>query len=81
LSQGSDRPAPVALDCCGNCQHYRGQRCWNQASPLFGFKVAPEGYCPVFEPLQSEASSSPPFSNLKPQDLEEPNSDDNPDLN
>ncbi|WP_348250489.1 MBL fold metallo-hydrolase [Stenomitos frigidus] len=38
--------------CCGNCRHYRGQRCWNQLSPLFEFKVAPEGFCPVFEPLQ-----------------------------
>lgn len=38
--------------CCGNCRHYRGQRCWNQRSPLFEFKVAPEGFCPVFEPMQ-----------------------------
>ncbi len=36
--------------CCGNCRHYRGQRCWNQASPLFEFKVTPDGFCPVFEP-------------------------------
>jgi Cft2 family RNA processing exonuclease len=50
LAQGSDRPLPVDLACCGNCRHQRGQRCWNQASPLFGFKVTPEGYCPVFEP-------------------------------
>ena len=82
LTQGSDRPAPMAIDCCGNCQHYRGQRCWNQVSPLFGFKVAPEGYCPVFEPIQSEASSSPsPFSNMPPQDAEPPTDDDAPDLN
>ena len=50
LAQGSDRPLPVDLACCANCRHQRGQRCWNQASPLFGFKVTPEGYCPVFEP-------------------------------
>lgn len=50
LAQGSDRPLPENLACCGNCRHQRGQRCWNQASPLFGFKVTPEGYCPVFEP-------------------------------
>lgn len=49
LSHGSDR-LPADLACCGNCRHQRGQRCWNQASPLFGFKVTPEGYCPVFEP-------------------------------
>lgn len=40
---------PAELACCGNCRHQRGQRCCNQASPLFGFKVTPDGYCPVFE--------------------------------
>ncbi len=39
------------LNCCGSCKFHRGQRCWNQASPLFGFKVTPEGYCPVYERL------------------------------
>jgi Cft2 family RNA processing exonuclease len=34
---------------CANCRHYRGQRCWNQRSTLYGFKVTPDGYCPVFE--------------------------------
>ncbi|MGF1588875.1 MAG: MBL fold metallo-hydrolase [Pleurocapsa sp.] len=37
------------LDCCNRCLHYHNQRCWNQFSPLYGFKVVPEGYCPVFE--------------------------------
>ncbi|HEY9770155.1 MAG TPA: MBL fold metallo-hydrolase [Coleofasciculaceae cyanobacterium] len=37
------------LDCCNRCLHYNNQRCWNQFSPLYGFKVVPEGYCPVFE--------------------------------
>ena len=40
-------------NCCGNCRHYRGQRCWNQRSPLFEFKVTPDGFCPVFEPAQT----------------------------
>lgn len=40
---------------CFTCRHYRGQRCWNPASPLFEFKVTPDGYCPVFEPTQSAA--------------------------
>nr|WP_242072309.1 MBL fold metallo-hydrolase [Microcoleus sp. FACHB-68] len=53
LSQASERDVPVDIECCGNCRHYRGQRCWNQASPLFGFKVTSDGYCPVFEPVQS----------------------------
>lgn len=37
------------LDCCNRCQHYSNQRCWNKFSPLYGFRVIPEGYCPVFE--------------------------------
>jgi hypothetical protein len=37
------------LDCCNRCLYYQNQHCWNQASPLYGFKVIPEGYCPVFE--------------------------------
>jgi len=49
LTQGSDR-VPSDLACCGNCRHLRGQRCRNPASPLFDFKVTPDGYCPVFEP-------------------------------
>nr|WP_254030549.1 MBL fold metallo-hydrolase [Planktothrix agardhii] len=52
LSQGSDRPIPRDLDCCGNCQYYRGQRCWNQSSALYGFKVTSDGYCPMFESIE-----------------------------
>lgn len=51
LARGSDRAIPPDLDCCGNCQFYRGQRCWNPVSALYGFKVTPEGYCPVFEAI------------------------------
>ncbi|GAB4381302.1 MAG: MBL fold metallo-hydrolase [Elainellaceae cyanobacterium] len=50
LNQTHESVSPMVLECCENCRHCRGQRCWNQASPLFGFKVTPEGYCPVFEP-------------------------------
>lgn len=42
------------LDCCGRCSYYSNQHCWNRFSPLYGFKVIPEGYCPVFEAEQSE---------------------------
>jgi len=49
--QGSDRTRTVNIECCGNCQHYRGQRCWNQSSALFAFKVTPDGYCPLFEAI------------------------------
>jgi len=51
LSQSSESTLPSDVECCENCLHFRGQRCWNQASPLFGFKVTPEGYCPSFEAL------------------------------
>lgn len=51
LGQSSDARVPPGVDCCGNCLYYRGQRCWNQASPLFGFKVTPDGYCPAFEAI------------------------------
>lgn len=49
LNQSDKRLIPADLECCGVCRFQRSQRCWNQASPLFGFKVTPEGYCPAFE--------------------------------
>lgn len=55
LVQASDRPLASNLECCGNCQYYRGQRCWNQRSPLLGFKVTVDGFCPAFEMLISNA--------------------------
>jgi Cft2 family RNA processing exonuclease len=51
LSQTSDRFLWQDVDCCGTCRHQRGQRCWNQASPLYNFRVTLEGYCPAFEDL------------------------------
>jgi Cft2 family RNA processing exonuclease len=44
------RTRESTLKCCLHCKHYRAQRCGNQQSSLYGSKVAPEGYCPVFEP-------------------------------
>ena len=44
----------IDIDCCAICRYQRGQRCWNQASPLYSFRVTPEGYCPVFEPIEIE---------------------------
>lgn len=58
LNQSSERLISSDLNCCGTCRFQRGQRCWNQASPLFGFKVTPEGYCPAFERL-----NEPPYAN------------------
>ncbi|MBN3927800.1 MBL fold metallo-hydrolase [Nostoc sp. NMS4] len=56
LNQNSDRYTWTDVDCCGNCRHQRGQRCWNPASPLYNFKVTLEGYCPAFERLSSPES-------------------------
>lgn len=49
LSQSLEPVVPTDVECCENCTHFRGQRCWNPRSPLYGFKVTPEGYCPAFE--------------------------------
>lgn len=49
LSSNSQARISSDLDCCDRCLHFSNQRCWNQMSPLYGFKVVPEGYCPVFE--------------------------------
>jgi hypothetical protein len=59
LNQSSERLISSDLNCCGTCRFQRGQRCWNQASPLFGFKVTPEGYCPAFERLNEPPSANP----------------------
>lgn len=49
LSQSGGLSPSLSTERCENCLHYRSQRCWNQASPLYGFKVSPEGYCPAFD--------------------------------
>lgn len=70
MNQSSDRSPPwidvTQKDCCFNCRHFRGQRCWNPASPLFNFKVTPEGYCPAFESIHmSESQKSEEDEELK----------------
>lgn len=44
----------LEIDCCQTCRHYRGSRCWNVLSPLQGYRVTPEGYCPVFEGIEED---------------------------
>jgi hypothetical protein len=58
LNQNSEPKILEDVDCCNNCHYYANQRCVNPISPLYGFKVVPEGCCPVFEPLQSEYFSN-----------------------
>ena len=37
-----------AIQCCFNCVHWQQPRCNNSNSPMYGFPVAAEGYCPEF---------------------------------
>lgn len=55
LAQNSESKKRVDIDCCNTCLYYQGQRCTNQASPLWGFKVTPEGCCPVFEAIPNNS--------------------------
>ena len=64
MNQGGEISSPVTLESCETCLHCRGQRCWNQASPLFGFKVTPEGYCPAFEPGPIAPEKTPSEENM-----------------
>jgi Cft2 family RNA processing exonuclease len=48
-SHGRSSKGVEEIDCCRVCLHYKSHYCWNPASPLYSFKVVPEGYCPVFE--------------------------------
>ncbi|MEB3225766.1 MAG: MBL fold metallo-hydrolase [Synechococcus sp.] len=41
------------LECCLNCQFQKGLRCQQPKSPLYRFKVTPEGYCPEFLAIAS----------------------------
>lgn len=49
ISQQRESRAVVDSDCCRLCRFYRQPRCWSPQSPLNGFKVTPEGHCPMFE--------------------------------
>lgn len=81
MNQGGESSSPLTLEACETCLHCRGQRCWNQASPLFGFKVTPEGYCPAFEPgsiapIDQSEPSDPSQENSLSQAIEEPHEED-----
>jgi Cft2 family RNA processing exonuclease len=39
------------LDCCLNCCFQKGLRCHQPKSPLYRFKVTPEGYCAEFQAI------------------------------
>jgi hypothetical protein len=48
LMQQNPHQTLAEVPCCRNCQYLRNQRCTNAHSPLYRFKVPPEGYCPSF---------------------------------
>ncbi|WP_448602020.1 MBL fold metallo-hydrolase [Thermoleptolyngbya sp.] len=70
LNRGDEPDILPGAECCGNCIHYRGQRCWSQASSLFGFKVTPEGYCPAFSPVPPDPDAEPMDWSTNPTELE-----------
>lgn len=51
LQQNSLLKRQLNPESCGNCRFYRNQHCYNQDSPLNGFTVPNDGYCPLFESL------------------------------
>ncbi len=55
-------PSPAmmnsAIQCCFNCVHWQQPRCNNSASPMYGFPVAAEGYCPEFASRPEPKASS-----------------------
>ncbi|BAQ62726.1 cleavage and polyadenylation specificity factor [Geminocystis sp. NIES-3708] len=49
LQQNSLLRRQLNPESCGNCAYYQDQSCNNKNSPLDGFKVPTDGYCPFFE--------------------------------
>ena len=53
LQQNSSLRRQLNTESCGNCRHYQEGKCNNQQSPLSGFNVPLDGYCPLFEGILS----------------------------
>jgi hypothetical protein len=51
LQQNSLLRRQLNPESCGNCLYYQDQSCNNHDSPLDGFKVPKDGYCPLFESI------------------------------
>jgi hypothetical protein len=52
----------ASLNCCFRCVHWRQRYCSNAKSPLFGFQVAAEGYCPAFQAKGRSPKAAEPSS-------------------
>lgn len=48
IQQANEAKLNPDIKCCGNCLFQRGQKCVNNQSPLYGFKVSYDGVCPYF---------------------------------
>lgn len=61
LRQSTEGERFAHLDCCLNCRFHKGLRCQQPKSPLYRFKVTPEGYCPEFQAIAAldEPQSNP----------------------
>jgi len=44
-----DETLPSTGQNCQNCRFMRGNHCRSSASPLYGLRVTPDGFCPAFE--------------------------------
>jgi len=51
-----DEPPPTPQASCQHCRFMRGNHCRNSASPLYGLRVTPDGFCPVFEAKAAPAN-------------------------
>ena len=51
LQQNSSLRRQLNTESCGNCRFYQDQLCQNKLSPLNGFNVPVDGYCPLFDNL------------------------------
>lgn len=51
LRHSADVERFTNLDCCVNCCFQKALRCQQPKSPLYRFKVTPEGYCPEFRAI------------------------------
>ncbi|MBE7383102.1 MAG: MBL fold metallo-hydrolase [Leptolyngbya sp. SIO1E4] len=47
-----------AVQCCFNCVYWKQPRCNNAKSPMYGFPVAAEGYCPEFMTKKNNTQAS-----------------------
>ncbi|NER80142.1 MAG: MBL fold metallo-hydrolase [Leptolyngbya sp. SIO1D8] len=50
--------ANSTIQCCFNCLYWQQPRCNNPKSPMHGFPVAAEGYCPEFTIKKNTQASS-----------------------